>query len=298
MRIFRRGTLLEPLVDEYCEVLRLRSRGTAKSWRTDQNRLRAAVELLGVKHVEEIGPSTIAAVLNAKEADGCSPKSVNAYREILCRFLNYTSKDRGIEFCETGRTNPVSFVRRRREPAPRIVFLELHEQEVLLEGLSSHPQLRAMVAMLIFAGLRRAEALWLAENDVDLDRRLIHVGAKSVAGRQWQPKTGRNRSVPISQRLLDELARWRSPSDSVWFFPSPGGRRWHEDNFSKALKRAQEPLGTNWTCLHFRHTFGSMLARKGVSLYKIATLLGNSPEICRRHYAHLRAEDLIGEVDF
>ena len=84
----------------------------------------------------------------------------------------------------------------------------------------------------------------------------------------------------------------------MWFFPSPRGKRWHEGNFSKALKRAQEPLGANWTCLHFRHTFGSMLARKGVSLYKIATLLGNSPEICRRHYAHLRAEDLAGEVDF
>jgi hypothetical protein len=37
---------------------------------------------------------------------------------------------------------------------------------------------------------------------------------------------------------------------------------------------------------------------KGESLYKIATLMGNSPEICRRHYAALIPEALAGIVDF
>ena len=37
---------------------------------------------------------------------------------------------------------------------------------------------------------------------------------------------------------------------------------------------------------------------KGESLYKIATLLGNSPEICRRHYATLLPESLFDSVEF
>jgi len=37
---------------------------------------------------------------------------------------------------------------------------------------------------------------------------------------------------------------------------------------------------------------------KGESLYKIATLMGNSPEICRRHYAALAPESLIDSVEF
>lgn len=49
---------------------------------------------------------------------------------------------------------------------------------------------------------------------------------------------------------------------------------------------------------HFRHTFGSHLAQHGVSLYKISTLMGNSPEICRRHYASLCPEKIVAEVDF
>ena len=37
---------------------------------------------------------------------------------------------------------------------------------------------------------------------------------------------------------------------------------------------------------------------KGESLYKISTLMGNSPEICRRHYAALLPESLQACVDF
>jgi hypothetical protein len=49
---------------------------------------------------------------------------------------------------------------------------------------------------------------------------------------------------------------------------------------------------------HNRHTFGSQLATKGESLYKISALMGNSPEICRRHYAALMPETLAQSVEF
>ena len=48
----------------------------------------------------------------------------------------------------------------------------------------------------------------------------------------------------------------------------------------------------------YRHTFGSQLAMKGESLYKISALMGNSPEICRRHYAMLMPESLVQTVEF
>ena len=51
------------------------------------------------------------------------------------------------------------------------------------------------------------------------------------------------------------------------------------------LRRINRKAGLDWHCLDFRHTFGSHLAMKGESLYKISELMGNSPEICRRHYA-------------
>ena len=70
------------------------------------------------------------------------------------------------------------------------------------------------------------------------------------------------------------------------------------DNFSQDLRAVNQEAGLSWACLIYRHTFGSQLAMKGESLYKIATLMGNSPEICRRYYAALLPETLSDTVEF
>jgi integrase len=155
-----------------------------------------------------------------------------------------------------------------------------------------------MVATFIYAGLRREAALWLTTDDVDLERRLIYVRAKSVDGEKWQPKTKRNRVVPISAALHEILAAYTPERTEPWFFPSPRGRRWDPDNFSQTLREVNRQHGLNWSCLDFRHTFGSQLAQKGESLYKIAELMGNSPEICRKHYAALMPEKMHDVVEF
>ena len=171
--------------------------------------------------------------------------------------------------------------------------------------------MRALVAVYIFAGLRRAEAVWLKPDDVDLRHRLIRVRAKSAGGVKWQPKTGRNRVVPISDALFAILEAFHAtqPKRRGWFFLSPhggaatsggsgGGGRWDPDNLSTALREANRKAGLGWSCLDFRHTFGSHLAQRGMSLFKIAQLMGNSPEICRRHYAALVPEQMHGEINF
>ena len=48
----------------------------------------------------------------------------------------------------------------------------------------------------------------------------------------------------------------------------------------------------------YRHTFGSHLAQKGVSFCKISEMMGNSPEICRKHYATLTPQEMHREVEF
>ena len=85
---------------------------------------------------------------------------------------------------------------------------------------------------------------------------------------------------------------------SKWFFASPQGCRWDEDNFSQDFRAVQKRKGLKWGCLDFRHTFGSQLAQKGESLYKISKLMGNSPEVCRKHYAALVPEELADSVEF
>lgn len=157
-----------------------------------------------------------------------------------------------------------------------------------------------MVKVYIYAALRREEALWLTAEDVRLRdgaNGMIRVRAKTIDGTSWQPKG--NRAVPISRAIRSRLDRYTPrASDAAWYFPSPNGTHWDADNSSADLRAANAEAGLRWTCLDYRHTFGSQLAQNNVSLYKLTTLVGKSPEICHRHYVALVSEAMASEVGF
>ena len=251
------------------------------------------------KLLEEVTGSLIEDFITRRiRDDGVAPKTVNRCREVLHVMFNYAIKNCGFVSPDGKHPNPAAAVQRRREPPQTIRFLTADDIAGQLAVLEPHPQIRVMVATYIYAGLRREGALWLTPHDVDLGRRLIRVVAKTVNGQFWQPKTKRNRVVPISTALNEILRDHTPPEDSRWYFASPRVQRWDPDNFSQKLREINRSHGLPWSCLDFRHTFGSHLAQKGVSLYKIAQLMGNSPEICRRHYAVLMPEKMHDVVEF
>ena len=227
-----------------------------------------------------------------------SPKTVNLHRQTLHKLFAYAIKYQGFRSRDRRYPNPAAAVERMREKAPQIRYLELEDIPVQLEAVESSSSVHALVATYIYAGLRREEALWLTLSDVDLELRLIRIRAKTVNNEYWQPKTKRNRVVPISSQLYAILKNYRCPNEGHLFFPSPNGKRWDPDNFSQDLRKLNNQAGLVWSCLDFRHTFGSQLAQKGESLYKISELMGNSPEICRKHYAALIPERMKDTVEF
>lgn len=230
--------------------------------------------------------------------DGWAPKTANSMREILHRLFAYAIKHHDFQSRDRRYPNPVTGVERQREPAPEIRFLTMDQIAQQLAVLETHLVIHALVATYIFAGLRREEAFWLTREDVDLERRVIRIRAKTIDGEYRQPKTKRNRAVPMSEALLRILRAYEPPCRCIWFFPSPTGKRWNPDNFSQDLRKINRAHDLDWSCLGFRHTFGSQLAQKGESLYKIATLLGNSPAICQRRCAALIPETMHDTVEF
>ncbi len=251
------------------------------------------------KHLEDVTGRMLEDFITVRiSEDGISAKTANRTREVLHKLFNYATEKRGFVAPDRRHPNPAALVQRRPEPPRVIRFLTAEQVTRQLEILADQPTLHAMVATLIYAGPRREAVLWLTPEDVDLERRLLHIRAKKIAGESWQPKTKRNRVVPISSALHAILSAYESPTEGPWYFPSPRGCRWNPDNFSQTLRETNNAQGVQWSCLDFRHTFGSLLAQKGVSLYKIAELMGNSPEICRRHYAALVPEKMHDVVEF
>ncbi|MCX5771391.1 MAG: tyrosine-type recombinase/integrase [Candidatus Hydrogenedentes bacterium] len=251
--------------------------------------------------LEEVTTSQIADFIRESvQRYGLQSKTANRYREVLHRLFSWAMDEGGVRM--PGEVNPVDKVKRYKESAPQIRFLSLEQIDQQFEVLKDHLVLRGLVAVYIYAGLRREEALWLTLEDIDLNagkHGIIRIQAKTVNGESWESKTKVNRVVPISSALRTFLDRYERPAvASPWYFPSPKGVRWHTDNFSKTLRRINRAAGFPWSSLTFRHTFGTLLAAKGESLYKISTLMGNSPDICRRHYATLTPEALTQSVEF
>ena len=297
---------LREMFGPVCDALKITSRNPSAKARKrklakgQDGRRRAPV--IEASRFEEIGTAEIVSFITEQvRLRKLKPKTANRYREILVRLFNWAMSQKHVRM--PGSINPAAAVERRSEHAPDIRYLTLANIDEQLKAVASASQLESMVAVLIYAGLRREELLWLTKADVELDHinygGLLRIRAKTIAERFWQPKTKVNRVVPISGSLYALLKNYHpATSDHGWYFPSPAGKWWDPDNFSADLRGVNQASSLQWGCLDFRHTFGSQLAQKGVSLYKIATLMGNSPEICRRHYAALVPEAMTSEVEF
>lgn len=265
-----------------------KARKTPHSWSTDRGYLERFFRTVPVADLRELAPAAISDYLAGRAAAGRAPKTLNREREVLHTFCEWLVEREQLE------RNPVARVRRAEEPAPRIRFLSLPQVDELLSALAVDPLLQNLAATCVFAGVRRGEACWLRWEDVDLERRLLTVRAKADGG--WQPKTRRNRVVPIAQRLAPFLGR--AARSSEWLHPSPQGKRWCVDNLAARWRHQLRALTLPWRLLDLRHTFGTQLVMRNVSLAKVAALMGNSPEICRRHYAHVSTEELHRDVEF
>jgi len=252
-----------------------------------------------VKRLEDLSANMIGSILRERYLAGeISGKTANRYRGVLSSMFTYAQKHHRYICPDRRYRNPVEGVDRFPERPMVITWLNLDQIDEQLKVLEENPQLRAMAAVCIFAGPRREEVVWLTHDDVDLAKAVIHIRAKEVNGVFWQPKTGNDRSVPISGRLVEILSKYVPPVESTWYFSSTDGGRYHPDTFGVKIRESNEAHGLHWSCGDYRHTFGSQLAMKGVSLYKISSLMGNSPDICRKHYAALMPQEMREEVEF
>ena len=171
-------------------------------------------------------------------------------------------------------------------------YMTKEEIEKQMRILGGKPRLCVAVAIMIYAGLRRSEMLWLTSRDIDRGPRygVIRIVAKQVKGIHWQPKTVVERSIPISEALavyLDQYEEVRPPGE--FYIPEKKGRLWHPDNFNRRLRNHNRRFGLDYSPLIYRHTFGSQLAMKGESLYKISALTGKFSRnlqnaLCCTHY--------------
>ena len=189
---------------EICEALRIRPPRTPNGRQGIPCPDKYAGDHIQARFLEDVTPEVINRFLDSRiKRSRWVPKTANGIREILHRLFAFAIKHHSFFPRDRRYPNPAAAVDRRHEPAPEIRFLTLSQIEEQLAAIKDHPVIHAIVATCIYTGLRREEATWLTHEDVDLELRLIRVRAKTIDGKSWQPKTRRNRVVPISEALLE-----------------------------------------------------------------------------------------------
>jgi integrase len=182
--------------------------------------------------------------------------------------------------------NPMSALPTYHEKNHEIIYLTQSQINQVLGILECAPSVRIAVAVMIYAGLRRAETLWLQKKDVSPDLKFLSVVNKTddAKGSKSSLKTG-TRPVPILPELKEILAPYLSTNKSPWICPSPQGQQWDGDNFGKRHRELLAEHSLSHTCLHYRHTFATQRAAEKWPLFQIAKAMGNSVAVCERYYA-------------
>ena len=180
----------------------------------------------------------------------------------------------------------------RRITAPRPVrrvraWLSRAERDrLLMAAAGAGRDLHLLVALGLLAGLRKSEALGLTWGQVDLTGRQVRIA--NHAG--FTTKSGHWRSVPMCAMLADVLVGYAASRDPTVFVLAPdhqlrrGRYRWHCDRPLAALGRR---VGLPRVTPHLlRHSFASIVAQEGVSLYKLALWLGHGAAAVTELYLH------------
>jgi len=165
-------------------------------------------------------------------------------------------------------------------------------QEEISRILSSITNIKhRLILMLIYsAGLRVSEVVKLKPEDIDDERKLIHI--KGGKGRK-------DRYTMLSEVAIEMIRRYlKEYGQSIWLFSSQDKEkhittRTVEKIFSNACRKAN--IKKNATVHSLRHSFATHLLERGTDLRYIQELLGHKSSKTIEIYTHVSNKD-IGKI--
>jgi len=162
-------------------------------------------------------------------------------------------------------------------------------QEEVMQILSSATNIKhkAILGLVYSAGLRVSEVVKLRVEDIDAERRMIHI--RCAKGRK-------DRYTMLSSVALDMMRQYlKEYGQSIWLFPGRDREkhitiRSAEKIFSNSCKRAN--IKKNVTVHSLRHSFATHLLEGGTDLRYIQELLGHQSSKTTEIYTHVSNKEI------
>jgi integrase len=247
---------------------------TEKRLRGLEPRLLAA---FGAKPLKSITQALCDGYADHRFLEGAAPATVRLELIKLVAAINYAVKHARITDGER------CHLELPPQPAVSDRWLSKAETAAILREADARTRLFLWIALA--TGARRHAIETLEWGQVDFETKVIHL---LKAG---EPQTSKKRaSVPMSDVLAEQLQDAFSRGQR-YVLGTPGEAY---TGFMRAVRAAGLENVTPHT---LRHTAATWMARRGVPLWKIAGVLGNSVTMVERVYAKHCPADLRGAVE-
>ncbi len=197
--------------------------------------------------------------------------------------------------CEVLATNPCRRIRSPRKEKQPPIYLSPTECRALLDATDDNHYTclafrdRAILCVLMFAGLRRNELVNLKVHDVDVAAGTLRV---TVA------KGKRGRIVPLAPEALAAVSDWlelRPDGPHGYLFTTRAGQPMTTKDLHRMFHRTLERSGITreGITLHkLRHTCATLLLQQGVDIATLQRLLGHVSIESTATYLHVEMDDL------
>ena len=271
-RKYNRASAVTRFSDFVDDVFLPWTRENKRSWEDDEQRVGKVKEFFGQRAIRDITPMLIEKFKSElRKSDSrykrpFSPATVNRYLQVLSRVLSMAYENGIVD------GNPMSRVKRLREPEPRQRYLNQYaddEEERLMKTLVGYGEhVVALAELDLEVGMQLGELLNARWADVDEVNQYISI---------TQTKNDKPRLVPLTARAMGILKRLRqdAPDEELIFDQHRTGRKRRQ--LMVCFEQAVKESGIDNFHFHdLRHTFATRLRAANVHEYDIADLLGHS----------------------
>lgn len=184
-----------------------------------------------------------------------------------------------------GKPREIYDLPRPRFGKPEPVVLNNQELSAIFAGIKNVKH-RCIISLIFSAGLRRHELINLRLQDIDMERKIIHVhGGKGNKDRI-------SILAEITEKHLEDYLKQYKPD--YWLFEGANGKQYSAESIWKIFDRLkkQSSIEKRGNVHLLRHTFATNLLEAGTDVRYIQKLLGHSSLKTTEIYTHIANNDL------
>jgi site-specific recombinase XerD len=203
-----------------------------------------------------------------------SPRTAGKHIEKLKRFFNWCGENGWVAL------NPAKPLRAPKVGDTDVVPFSEEEIGKILKAADAYTgrnreKLKVLIDLMLITGLSISDAVTLSKSRV------------SQQSSGWVLELRRTKTgVAVRCPIPDDLAaRFMKLDRDTPFWTGTSDTEDATKNFQKIFKRVFRRAGVKGTPHQLRHTTVKRLLVKGVPIGHIASLLGHSEQVCRKHYS-------------